>query len=137
MKRQRANNDFDKQEIRRLTNKLKRKAKQIRSKRKADSLEEGKWDPVKLEKKDFVPRHVGIRNEGGRIVNDREKADTFAEYENKQWRCEREEPAEQGMNRTPVRNAQSINTEPVTVQELKEVDTQLRKIKHQAQMAHR
>ena len=43
--RQRAVNDFNQQEIRRLTNKLKRKAEQIRSKRIVDSLEEGKLGP--------------------------------------------------------------------------------------------
>ena len=48
--RQNAVNEFNQQEIRRLTNKLKRKSKQIRAKRIIDSLEEGKWDPVKLEK---------------------------------------------------------------------------------------
>ena len=49
--RQNAVNEFSQQEIRRLTNKLKRKSKQIRAKRIIDSLEEGKWDPVKLEKR--------------------------------------------------------------------------------------
>ena len=87
--RQNAVNEFNQQEIRRLTNKLKKKSKQIGAKRIIDSLEEGKWDPVKLEKRRFLPQHVRIRNEDGRIVNDREKADTFAEfYENKQWKCE-------------------------------------------------
>ena len=62
------------------------------------------------------------RNEDGRIVNDREKADTFAEfYENKQWKREREAPAEQGINRTPLRGARDIKTEPVTMKELKGV----------------
>ena len=56
----------------------------------------------------MLPQHVRIRNEAGRVVNDREKADTFAEfYENKQWKCDREKPAEQGMNRTPLRGAQT------------------------------
>ena len=128
--RQRAINDFDQRQVIRLTQKFKRKAKQIRSKRIIDSFEEGTSDPVKLEKTDFVPRHIRIRNEGGRIVNDREKADAFAEfYEHKQWRCEREEPAEQGMNRTPIRNAQDINTEPVTMQELKEAIHKFKKNK--------
>ena len=105
-----------------FTNKLKRKAKHIRSKRIVDSLEEGKWDPVKLEKRGVLPQQVRIRNEAGRIANDREKADTFAEfYESKQWKYEREEPAEQGMNRTPLRGAQNIDTEPVTMEELKGV----------------
>jgi len=49
--RQNAINESNQQEIRRLTNKLKRKSKQIRAKRIIDSLEEGKWDPVKLEKR--------------------------------------------------------------------------------------
>ena len=48
--RQNAVNEINQQEIRRLTNKLKRKPEQIRAKRIIDSLEEGKWDPVKLEK---------------------------------------------------------------------------------------
>ena len=52
--RQNAVNEFNQQEIRRLTNKLKRKAKQIRAKRIIYSLE-GKWDPVKLEKHGFYP----------------------------------------------------------------------------------
>ena len=51
--RRRAVNEFNQQETRRLTNKLKRKAKQIRAKRIIDSLEEGKWDPVKLGRSDF------------------------------------------------------------------------------------
>ena len=47
--RQRAVNEFSQQGIIIIiTNK--RKAKQIRPKRIIDSVEEGKWDPVKLEK---------------------------------------------------------------------------------------
>ena len=70
------------------------------------------------------------KNEEGRIVNDREKADTFAEfYENRQWKCGREEPAEQGMNRTPIRELQNINVEPVTMEELREVIRKFKKNK--------
>ena len=47
-------NEFNQQEIRRLTNKLKRKYKQVRAKRITYSLEEGKWDPVKLENMVFT-----------------------------------------------------------------------------------
>ena len=53
--RQRAINEFNQREIRRLTNKLKRKAKQIRAKRIIDSLGEGKLDPVKLKRKICYP----------------------------------------------------------------------------------
>ena len=45
--RQRAVNEYNQQEIRRRTHKLKITSKQIRAKWIIDSLEEGKWDPVK------------------------------------------------------------------------------------------
>ena len=53
--RQMAIDRYDQQEIRRLTNRLKRKAEQIRAQRIIDSLEEEKWDPVELIMKGFTP----------------------------------------------------------------------------------
>ena len=75
--------------------------------------------PGKIGKISFLHQHIRIRNEAGRIVNDREKADTFCGILREQWKCEREEPAEQGMNRTPLRGAQDVKTEPITMKELR------------------
>ena len=66
--------------------------------------------PGKIRKTWFLPQHVRIRNEDGRIVNDREKADTFAEfYENKQWKCERGARGTRNKQNSAERNTRHQN----------------------------
>ena len=128
--RQSAIDTYQQEEIKRLTNRIKKTAKRLRAKSQRDLLIEEHWDPVKMIKRGFVPRHARIKNEQGRIVNDTEKADTFADfYENRQWKCDREEPAENNMNRHHIRPRQNVNTGAVTKDERREVIRKFKKNK--------
>eukprot|EP00972_Heterocapsa_arctica_P042350 6241220-Heterocapsa_arctica.AAC.1 len=41
---------------------------------------EEKWDPIKLNKKGYIPKHNKLKNLEGQRVHDRQRPDTFAEY---------------------------------------------------------
>eukprot|EP00972_Heterocapsa_arctica_P066132 9756618-Heterocapsa_arctica.AAC.1 len=57
---------------------------------------EDKWDPIKLYKKGYIPKHTKLNNLQGQLVNDRQRPDTFAElYEKVQWHNPRNVPTTQ------------------------------------------
>eukprot|EP00972_Heterocapsa_arctica_P017741 2621904-Heterocapsa_arctica.AAC.1 len=48
---------------------------------------EHKWDPIGLYEQGYIPKHTKLKHLAGQIVNDRQRPDTFAEYDEKvQWK---------------------------------------------------
>eukprot|EP00972_Heterocapsa_arctica_P073817 10897389-Heterocapsa_arctica.AAC.1 len=90
---------------------------------------EDKWDPIKLYKKEYIPKHTKLKNLDGKLVNDRQRPDTFAEYYEKiQWHNPRNVPITQGIKTTTLfQTMANINTAPIELEELEDV---IRKFKN-------
>eukprot|EP00972_Heterocapsa_arctica_P022803 3356853-Heterocapsa_arctica.AAC.1 len=57
---------------------------------------EDKWDPIKLYKNGYIPKHTKLKNLQGQLVNDWQRPDTFADYYEKvQWKNPRNVPITQ------------------------------------------
>ena len=78
--------------IERLTRNLKKLARTIKTDKLIYELRDNNWDPVKMHKKGYTPKHTKLRDEQGRQVHDRLRAKTSADYyENKHWAIDRDE----------------------------------------------
>lgn len=54
-------------------------------------LKDNVWDPVKIQKKLYTPRHTKLKHRQGQQVHDRTGAETFADYyEHEHWAGDRE-----------------------------------------------
>eukprot|EP00972_Heterocapsa_arctica_P055951 8252783-Heterocapsa_arctica.AAC.1 len=47
------------------------------------NFQNDKWDPIKMYKKGYIPKHTKLKDLEGQLVNDRKRPDTFAEYDEK------------------------------------------------------
>ena len=73
-------------EVKRLTRELKKLARTIKLYQLLTELIDNKWDPVKMHKKGYTPKHTKLKDHRGRQVHDRLRATTFADYcEHKHW----------------------------------------------------
>ena len=71
---------------RRLTRNLKKLVRTIELDKLISELRDNKWDPIKMQKKGYTPKHIKLKDEQGRQVHDRPRAKTFADYyERKHW----------------------------------------------------
>ena len=78
--------------IKRLTRELRKPARKIKLERLISELRDNKWDPVKMHKKGYTPKHTKLKDVQGRQVHDRLRVITFADYyEQKHWAIEPEE----------------------------------------------
>ena len=76
-------------EVKRLTRELRKLARKIKLDKLLAELIENKWDPVKMHKKGYTPKHTKPKDHRGRQVHDRLRAKTFADYyEHKHWAIE-------------------------------------------------
>ena len=76
--------------VKRLTRELKKLARQIKLEKLLSKLSDNKWDPVKMHKKGYTPKHTKLKDLQGRQVHDRLRVTTFADYyEQKHWAIER------------------------------------------------
>ena len=83
-------------------NHLKKTARRIRAKKFAQGFKENKWDLITNTKKGYTPKYTKMRNLDGNLVNDRERAETLANYfEQRQWHNTRQTPPE---HNTPSNN---------------------------------
>ena len=72
------------------TKQLTRQTKKLTRKTKLDKLlaglEDNMWDPVRVQKKGYTPKHTKLKNIQGQQVHDRMRAETFADYhEHEHW----------------------------------------------------
>ena len=80
----------------------------------------------------FIPGHTKLRNQRGKIVNDRLRADTFAEYyEEVHWAPnDTQNDPEHGVKHEPIyTTCNDINTDQITVEELDQAIKQLKRNK--------
>ena len=78
--------------VKRPTRELKKLVRKIKPERLLSELRDNKWDPVKMRKKGYTPKHTKLKDMQGRQVHDRLRATTFADYyEQKHWAIEPEE----------------------------------------------
>ena len=66
--------------VKRFTRELKRLARQIKLEKLLSELGDNKWDPVRMHKKGYTPKHTKLKYLQGRQVHDRLRATTFADY---------------------------------------------------------
>ena len=63
--------------------------------RNSKGFKENKWDLIKNTKKGYTPKYTKMRNLDGILVNDRERAETLANYsEQRKWHKTRQTPSE-------------------------------------------
>ena len=66
--------------VKRPTRELKKLVRKIKPERLLSELRDNKWDPVKMRKKGYTPKHTKLKDMQGRQVHDRLRATTFADY---------------------------------------------------------
>ena len=78
------------------------------------------WDPVKLQKKGYTPRHTKLKNRQGQQVHDRMRAETFADYyEHEHWAEDREDRSE--VADTPIHLVnEEVSTDEISMKEHEE-----------------
>ena len=78
--------------VKRPTRELKKLARQIKPEQFLSELSDNKWDPVKMRKKGYTPKHAKLKDLQGIQVHDRLRATTFADYyEQRHWAIEQED----------------------------------------------
>ena len=76
----------DEDEVKRLTKLFKRRARRIRTEEQTNKFQDWEWYPVKYYKRGCVAKSINLKNERGKLVSDRMRPDTFADYfEKVQW----------------------------------------------------
>ena len=81
----------------------------------------GNWTSVKRARMGFIPGHTQLRNHRGEIVNDRSRADTFAEYyEEVHWALDNtQNNPDFDVKQEPIyTTCNDINTDEITTEEL-------------------
>ena len=83
-------------------------------------LSDNKWDPVKMQKKGYTPKHTKLKDLQGRQVHDRLRATTFADYyEQKHWAIEQED--REDISEEPIWPTNTeVETSEITTKELDE-----------------
>ena len=116
----------DNEEVKRLTKELKKKARKIKLEKNLSELKDNNWDPVKMHKKGYTPKHTKLKDLDGNQVHDRLRAETFAEYYEKQHWAETNEirPDIEQNNIFAINN--EINTGEITLTELSEAIKRLK-----------
>ena len=101
----------DEDDVKRLTKLLKRRARRIRIEGQIYTFQDWEWDPVKYYKRGFVAKFTNLQNERGKLVNDRMRPDTFADYfEKVQWARNHEIDQQQQEDLAPIRYRNRCNT---------------------------
>ena len=59
----------DEEEVKRITKRLKQRARQIKSEEQINKFKEMEWDPVKYFKKGYISKFTNLKNERGELVN--------------------------------------------------------------------
>ena len=86
-------------------------------------LSDNKWDPVKMHKKGYTPKHAKFKDLQGRQVHDRLRATTFANYYGqKHCAIEQEDISEEPIWPTNT----EVETSEITTKELDEAIKQLK-----------
>ena len=106
--------------IKEITTIIKQTARRIRTKKFVKGFKQSKWDLIKNTQKGYTPKYTKMRNLDGNLVNDRERAETLANYfEQRQWHKTRQTPPEHNI---PSNNLLEINlnirTDDFDIQEL-------------------
>ena len=123
--------------IKEITQFINKTARRIRTKKFVKGLNKqtNKWYFVKCTKKGYPPKYTKMRNLDGNIVNDRERAETLANYfEQRQWHNTRQVPPE---HNTPsnhlLETNQNTRTDDFDIQELEHAINPLKKNKSPGQ----
>ena len=84
------------------------------------------WDPVKIQKKGYTPKHTKLKNRQGQQVHDRMRAETFADYyEYEHWAEDIVDRPE--ITDTPIHPLnEEVETGDIDIQELEEAVGKLR-----------
>ena len=99
-------------------------------------LNDNKWDPVKMHKKGYTPKHTKLKDLQGRPVHDRPRATTFADYyEQKHWAIEQEDREDRSEEPIWLTNTE-VETSEIKPKELDEAIKKLKTTKHQDQMMY-
>ena len=70
-------------------------ARKIKLDKLSAGLKDNMWDPVKIQKKGYTPRHTKLKNRQGQEVYDRMRAETLADYHgHEHWAEDREDRPE-------------------------------------------
>ena len=113
--------------VKRLTRELKKLARKIKTEKLISELSDNKWDPVKMHKKRYTPKHTKLKHLQGRQVHDRLRATTFADYnEQKHWAIEQEN--RENISEEPIwPTNEEVETSEITTKELDEAIKTLKK----------
>ena len=113
--------------VKRLTRELKKLARKIKTEKLISELSDNKWDPVKMHKKGYTPKHTKLKDLQGRQVHDRLRATTFADYyEQRHWTIEHED--REDISEEPIwPTNEEVETNEITA---KELDEAIRKLKN-------
>ena len=117
----------DEEEVKRLTKLLKRRARRIRTEEQMNKFQDWEWDPVKYYKRGFVAKFTNLKDETGRLVNDRMRPDTFADYFEKiQWARSPEIDQQEHDEPVPIYDTEAeVNQDHFTREELDKAITRL------------
>ena len=107
----------DEEQIKEITKAIKKMAAQKRAQKQLAEFQDLNWEPVKRMRKGYIPKHTKIRNRRGEIVNDRIRAETFADYyENEHWAINNNDYQ---VKRDLLHEThEDINTQPIDLEEL-------------------
>ena len=99
---------------------IKQTARRIRTKTVVKGFKENTWDIIKNTKKGYTPKYTKMRNLDGNLVNDRERAETLANYfEQRQWHKTRQTPPEHNIpSNNLLETNLNIRTDYFDIQEL-------------------
>ena len=113
--------------VKRLTRELKKLSRRIKLEKLLSELSDNKWDPIKMHKKIYTPKHTKLKDLQGRQVHDRLRATTFANhYEQKHWAIEQED--REYISEEPIWPTNTeVETREITT---KELDEAIKKLKN-------
>ena len=127
-KRLQAISRYNEEEAKQITKSIKEVAAQRRTNAQLNEFYAGNWTSVKRARMGFIPGHTKLRNQRGKIVNDRLRADTFAEYyEEIHWAPNdiQNDPGHEVRQEPIYTTCNDINTDRITAEELDEATKQL------------
>ena len=115
-----------------ITESIKKMAAQKRTNAQLNEFDAGNWTSVKRATMGFIPGHTKVRNPRGEIVNERFRADTFAEYyEEIHWAPNdiENDPGHEVKQEPIYTTCNDINAAQITAEELDQAIKQVKRNK--------